>query len=110
MIGQSVTELARARLRSRLQRQLIVATRQTERADELPSEHQPLQRREPEHHDHAEQADEVPVWDALTRRSVSLCRQDRARWDACMDRADSLEAQGHCGHVALRQALDEAGG
>ena len=46
-------------------------------------------------------------WAALTRRSVALCRQDRALWTRCMARADALQAAGTDPLTAVRRALDE---
>ena len=55
-------------------------------------------------------ADPAAQWAALTRRSVALCRQDRALWTRCMARADALEAAGTDPLTAVRRALDEHGG
>lgn len=55
-------------------------------------------------------APQSQVWASLTARSALLCRADPARWRACADRSDELEAAGVPPEVAVQQALEEFGG
>lgn len=49
-------------------------------------------------------------WAELTHRLTALCLRDRARYLACADRSDALEAAGIEPLLAVRQALEEHGG